>query len=187
MLMEKDLLAFGSFYREFGKALENHSTALFVGAGMSVAAGFKTWPNLLQDIAGDLGLSAQKETDLVSLAQFYVNKQQHVRATLNQLLVDEYNKDVTIPRNHEIMARLPIDTVWTTNYDTLLERAFLDAGKLVDVKVSAADFSTGVRGKDVTVYKMHGDISRPSEAVLIKEDYELYHVRHEVFTNALKG
>jgi hypothetical protein len=34
---------------------------------------------------------------------------------------------------------------------------------------------------------MHGDVTQPQDAVLTKEDYELYTVTREVFTNALKG
>jgi hypothetical protein len=176
---------FSSFYREFNHALDNREAALFIGAGLS-APRFKTWPELLRDVADDLKLKIEKETDLVGLAQFHVNEKK-VRTRLNQLLKDEYGADVPITENHRLIAKLPVETVWTTNYDQLLEKAFREEGKIFDAKVTTENFSTTERGREVTIYKMHGDVSQPHDAVLTKEDYELYGVNREVFTNALKG
>jgi Sir2- and TIR-associating SLOG family/SIR2-like domain len=177
---------FSNFYKEYGKALDNREAALFVGAGLSMPAGFKSWQELLREVAIELQLDIDRETDLVALAQFHVNERR-VRTKLNQLLVDEYNRDLKSTPNHMLIASLSIDTVWTTNYDQLLEHGFREAGKRCDVKVTTENFATTLRGKDVTVYKMHGDVTRPHEAVIIKEDYELYNVHREVFTTALRG
>jgi len=177
---------FADFYKEYGKALDNREAALFVGAGLSMPAGFKSWQELLREVAADLRLDIDRETDLVALAQFHVNERR-ARSKLNQLLVDEYNRDLKPTPNHRFIASLMIETVWTTNYDQLLERAFREAGKRCDVKVTTENFATTLRGKDVTVYKMHGDVTQPHEAVITKEDYELYNIRREVFTNALRG
>ena len=177
---------FSDFYQEYGQALDNREAALFVGAGLSMPAGFKSWQELLREVAADLQLDIDHETDLVALAQFHVNERK-VRTKLNQLLVDEYNCVLKPTPNHRLIASLTIDTVWTTNYDQLLEYAFQEAGKRCDVKVTTENFATTLRGKDVTVYKMHGDVTQPHEAVITKEDYELYNVHREVFTNALRG
>ena len=37
-------------------------------------------------------------------------------------------------QNHRILARLPIGVIWTTNYDDLIEKAFDNVQKIVDVK-----------------------------------------------------
>jgi hypothetical protein len=177
---------FSDFYKEYGNALDNREAALFIGAGLSMPAGFKSWQELLREVATDLQLDIDLETDLVSLAQFHVNEHR-VRTRLNQLLIDEYNRDLKLTPNHRLIASLSIDTVWTTNYDQLLEHAFREAGKRCDVKITTENFATTLRGKDVTVYKMHGDVTQPHEAVITKEDYELYHIHREAFTNALRG
>lgn len=177
---------FSDFYNEYGKALDNRAAALFIGAGLSIPAGFKSWQELLREVATDLRLDIDRETDLVALAQFHVNERR-VRSKLNQLLVDEYNRDLKLTPNHKLIANLSIDTVWTTNYDQLLEFAFRETGKRCDVKVTTENFATTLRGKDVTVYKMHGDVTQPHEAVITKEDYELYNIHREAFTNALRG
>src|SRR5437588_9066029 len=97
---------FGGFYKEYGKALDNREAALFIGAGLSVGAGFKTWPNLLREVAKDLRLDIDKETDLVALAQYHVNEKRGIRTSLNQLLVDEYGEDKAITENHKLIAIL---------------------------------------------------------------------------------
>ncbi|HEX8195555.1 MAG TPA: SIR2 family protein, partial [Pyrinomonadaceae bacterium] len=43
------------------------------------------------------------------------------------------------------------------------------------------------KDKDVIVYKMHGDIARPDEVIICKDDYERYAIKHPVFQNALEG
>ena len=114
--MAKNIAQFNAFYKHYVKALDDKQAALFVGAGFSVNAGLPTWPDLLRDTAAELNLDVDKETDLVALAQFHFNEKK-VRTRLNQLIVDEYGKDVSTTPNHKLLASLPVETIWTTNYD----------------------------------------------------------------------
>ncbi len=77
--------------------------------------------------------------------------------------------------------------MWTTNYDTLLEEAFRKQDKQVDVKVDPVQLAMHKPGTDVAIFKMHGDVSAPQNAVLTKEDYETYAENRELFTIRLKG
>lgn len=172
--------------REYTAALRDGTAAMFIGAGISRAAGFVDWKQLLKEIAEELDLDIDRESDLVALAQFHCNHRRG-RDRLNQLLIDEFLEDVTLTPNHNLIASLPLRTVWTTNYDDLIERAFEEAHKRIDVKRRSADFATTRRRSDATIYKMHGDRSAPAEAVLTKEDYETYDETRELFTIALKG
>jgi hypothetical protein len=174
------------FLREYTRALREGAGALFVGAGTSRAAGYVDWKQLLKEIAEDLGLDVDRETDLIALAQFHVNSR-GARDRINQLLMDEFLEHAELTPSHHLIATLPVDTIWTTNYDDLLERAFVEANKRTDVKRRAEDFATTLRRTDVTIYKMHGDKYSPAEAVLTKEDYESYNATRELFTVALKG
>ena len=47
-------------------------------------------------------------------------------------------------------------------------------GKIVDVKSAVAQLAVSRPGRDVTLFKMHGDVDRPDEAVATKDDYERY-------------
>lgn len=174
------------FIRDYQKALDSQSAALFIGAGLSMPAGFVDWRNLLREIASDIGLNVDRETDLIALAQFHVNERSG-RHKINQLIVDEYTKDAMLTRNHQIIAQLPISTVWTTNYDTLIEDAYKAEFKRVDVKTRTPDLAITLPKRDVTLFKMHGDRAAADEAVLTKEDYETYDQKRELFSMQLKG
>jgi hypothetical protein len=169
------------------KDLAEDNLAIFAGAGLSAPAGFVSWPELLRPIAEELELDVDRETDLVALAQYHCNSNLANRGKLNQLLIDELSEEAKITENHRILARLPISTYWTTNYDKLIESALHDASKTPDVKHRIKQLSFTKRGRDAVVYKMHGDIDHPDEAVLTKDDYEAYHVKMLPFINALSG
>jgi hypothetical protein len=162
------------FLRDYVEALERGSAALFVGAGLSMAADMPSWGKLLEGIARELGLDVTKEHDLVALAQFYVNRHAGSRTHVARLIRRTFERDVIVPDNQRILARLPFGHVWTTNYDEILERAFEQAGKTIDVKSRNADLTTSDPEADAALFKMHGTASHPDEIVLTKDDYELY-------------
>lgn len=96
------------FLREFGRELAERNAVLFVGAGLSRPAGFVDWRDLLREIATDLGLDIDLETDLLSVAQFHENQTGN-RGKLNQTLLDEFTKGATPTRNHTLLASLPVE------------------------------------------------------------------------------
>ena len=53
--------------RTFSPALADGTAALFVGAGISYDSGVTDWKGLLRDIAEDLDLDVDRESDLVAL------------------------------------------------------------------------------------------------------------------------
>ena len=118
--MQADIL---NFIERYTAELHERNAAVFIGAGLSKAAGFVDWTGLLSPIAKELGLDISKETDLVALAQFHLNANASHRHQLNQLLIDKFSDLPAPTQNHESLARLPISTFWTTNYDRLIERA----------------------------------------------------------------
>ncbi len=175
-----------TFLRNYSKAIADNTAALFVGAGLSRPSGYVDWRELLRQVAEDLNLDIDRETDLVAIAQYHLNKT-GTRSELNQLLIDEFTKDASLTDNHRLIASLPIDTVWTTNYDDLLERAYEEAGKKADVNRTKENLAVTVPGRVVTIYKMHGDKTMPDDAVLTKEDYEAYDTKRSLFSTSLRG
>ncbi len=161
--------------------------ALFIGAGFSRSAGFVDWKGLLRDCANEIGLDVDRESDLVAVAQYYLNRQLSDRSRLNQIIKAEFDGEGTSTTNHKIISQLPISFVWTSNFDNLLENAYKKAGRKVTVKSRDADLGIPTKDKDVTVYKMHGDIARPDEVIICKDDYERYAIKHPLFQNALEG
>ena len=175
------------FIAKFLTELREDNAAVFIGAGLSKSAGYVDWRGLLKPIAAPLGLDADVETDLVGLAQFHLNANSGNRHQLNQLLVEQFSDLPAPTENHQILARLPIRTYWTTNYDRLIEKALEAGGKRVDAKYTNNQLALTRRGRDAVVYKMHGDIEQPDNAVLTKDDYERYAVTHGPFITALMG
>src|SRR6266567_2769242 len=172
--MNRDIEA---FIRDFANALAANNVAIFAGAGLSKASGYVDWAEMLTDIAEDLGLKIDKEYDLVSLAQYHVNEKS--RSKLNKRIIEEFVDENEITENHSILARLPISTYWTTNYDRLIENALKKANKKADVKFLVEQIFNTRPKRDAVVYKMHGDVLLPARAVLTKQDYEKYPISHE--------
>jgi hypothetical protein len=174
------------FIRNFGDKILNGEAGLFIGAGASRDAGFVDWKSLLTDVAEELDLDIGKEHDLLALAQYHANGHSG-RSEINQQLIDAFTREAVPTAVHEILARLPIDTIWTTNYEQLIEKAYEAAGRRVEVKLSIENLAQARKGRDVTLYKMHGCVTQPHEAVLTKQDYEIYDVTRRLFTDSLKG
>jgi len=174
------------FIKRYAQAMDSGDVALFVGAGLSRAAGYVDWRALLREIATDLGLDIDRETDLIAVAQYHLNEKRS-RGRLNQAIVEELAGTATPTRTHSILARLPVPTAWTTNYDQLLEKSFEDAGKIVDLKLTQENLAHTRRGRDVVLYKMHGCVTQSHEAIVTKDDYEQYTLRRPLFVESLKG
>lgn len=175
------------FVRRYARAVKAGDAALFIGAGMSRPADLPDWRDLLREIATDLKLNIDQESDLVALAQYHVNQKKQNRALLNDAILDKFARNVRTSENHKILARLPISTIWTTNYDHLIEDAIKAAGKIPDVKLNHENLAQTRPGRDVVVCKMHGDMDHPHEAIITKDDYEKYDSSHRLFIENLKG
>jgi DNA-directed RNA polymerase subunit E'/Rpb7 len=173
------------FINDFVTEINSDDAAIFAGAGLSASLGFVNWKELLKDLADELNLDIDKEHDLISVAQYHFNK--FKRGKINNKIINEFTSLTTGSENHKILSRIGIDTFWTTNYDQLIERTLEVGGKTVETKIRNVDFSRNIKKKDAIVYKMHGDKDSPDEAVLIKDDYETYNDKKELFSTALRG
>lgn len=165
--------------------LEEDNVAIFAGAGLSVGAGHVNWKQLLTPLAKEIRVDIEKEHDLVSLAQYYINE--NGRQRLADKLINEVGIEKSPTENHKLLAKLPITNFWTTNYDALIEESLKKEGKLPDVKFTNDHLATTKKGRSAIVYKMHGDISLAHDAILTKDQYESYPIKHAPFVTALSG
>lgn len=175
-----------TFVDAYAGALREQNAALFAGAGLSIPAGLINWAELMKDIAADVGLDVDKEHDLVTLAQFHVNERGG-RGRINQKLVSEFAERAQRSQNHALLASLPITTYWTTNYDHLIEDALRAARKRPDVKINTDSLATTLPRRDAVVYKLHGDVTQPGDAIVTKDDYETFDDKRGLFATALRG
>lgn len=174
------------FIKDFVRDLNEGVASIFAGAGFSIPAGYVNWSELMTEIAQDLGLNIKVESDLVSMAQYHVNENR-TRSKLNRKILEEFTAETEETENHRIISRLPIASIWTTNYDDLIEKSILAENKVVDVKFKNEQLLTTKPKRDIVIYKMHGDVNHPADAIITKEQYEQYHQTHEPFINALTG
>lgn len=176
------------FVEDFVNELRERNVAIFAGAGMSVDAGFVDWKGLLRPLADELQLDVEREHDLVKVAQYHVNHHGNNRNDLTNAILNGFSRKMaTVTENHRVLARLPISTYWTTNYDSTIEDSLRGARKLPDVKHETTQLLQTLHGRDAIVYKMHGDVAHAASAVLCKEDYETYHLNRGEFLTALAG
>lgn len=159
--------------RDFASAIEDSAASVFVGAGLSKAAGYPTWAELLVDIASELELPIDRVHDLSALAQWSITEEGGASKVLS-VIRKEIGPTRPIPESIKTLARLPIRNIWTTNYDRLIERAFEEIERPLDVISQGPDLTVrGISGA-AKLLKMHGTVDMPSQIVISTDDYELY-------------
>lgn len=184
--MEKLMATIKEFKKNYIKAIQEGYAAIFAGAGLSRASGFVNWKELLRDIAEEISLDVDRETDLVEVAQFYCNESGG-RSGINEKILNRFVSNSQSNESLSLLAEMPINTYWTTNYDHLIEETLQSNGKRVDIKLTSQNLALTLSDKDIIVYKMHGDYLTPATCVITKDDYELYNEKRQLFTTALQG
>ncbi len=178
-------------YLELKQRLANGEVDAFVGAGMSIGAGLPGWYDLIAELAKriDYKLAPQEWATgdaLIDAAQAYVNRQgRHSLIGHLKDRLDTTGKQPTAA--HRALARLPISLVFTANFDDLLERAFREAGKRVEVVVRDSSIPFMRRGPDVVnIVKLYGDLDQPDTIVLARQQYESYFLQRPQMVKLLE-
>jgi hypothetical protein len=127
------------FLKEFPKAVADDAAAIFVGAGVSIGAGYPSWKALLQDI----GVHSSDVLDLAALAQWSISRSAGKTRILT-VIRNEVGVDKPVPIPLEVIARLPIRNIWTTSYDRLIERASARSAVPLIVFRQAATWRSGL-------------------------------------------
>ena len=151
------------------KVAQSSDLVLFVGAGVSMGAGLKSWQGLLDEL---LLRADQPIADTERLRQLDVRDQAHLiskhfatpegyRAAFSGLLESR-----RYSLAHGLLASLRTREAITTNYDDLYERAASTAGKTCAVLPYEP-----VLKHDRWLLKLHGTVDRPDEIVLTRHDY----------------
>jgi hypothetical protein len=160
------------FLSEFPKSLHEGNGAIFVGAGVSMAAGYPGWSALLRDIGTQLGVSSKDVHDLAALAQWAIGA--HGENRVRDIIRKEILPEKEIPEAVRVIAQLPVKHIWTTNYDLLVERAFREINRPIDPVSSAKGLSQKPLPGATRLYKMHGSVERTDDIVISTDHYELF-------------
>jgi len=174
------------FLKEYPEALVDGVGAVFVGAGMSMAAGYPSWATLLREIGDELGVRSRDIHDLAALAQWSI--QENGGATrVRNVIKEQIGRDYAVPPTLEVIARLPVQHIWTTNYDRLVERAFAAIDRPLDPLSGAKDLSLKPTSGAARLYKMHGSVDRLDDIVISTDDYELFRSRRGAYLPLLQA
>lgn len=162
--------------RTVGDMLASHAKAgglvVFMGAGVSVAAGVPAWRQLLEQIGRELGTSPTELEAMSNLDprdQATVLKQQHPDGFAGAV-----QKAVAAERPsllHGLLASLPVKEFVTTNFDELFESAATTANRQLAVLPG-----NPVGASDRWLLKLHGTLGK--DLILTRDDYLGANARH---------
>ncbi|MBK8974042.1 MAG: SIR2 family protein [Hahellaceae bacterium] len=165
-----------SRFDQLVERIETGEVVPFVGAGLSVAGGFPSWSGHLKQQAKTAGLADAEVEELLALGLY----EQVLERIENQLgvdvvtqeILDVFSKTGTLTQTTLLLSELFRDTIITTNYDKLIEKAF-DTG--VDKPYQILSDNHAMEAPDpecVTIYKLHGDVRTPARCILSKNQYD---------------
>lgn len=169
-------VAMNRFLTEYPDALNDGLGAVFIGAGVSMAAGYPSWSGLLSDIADELEINSRNVHDLAALAQWSIQESGGATRVRN-VIKKEIGPDKPVPETLDILARLPVRHIWTTNYDRLVERAFAAISRPLNPISAPKDLALKTTPGAAILYKMHGSVDRLDDIVISTDDYELFRSR----------
>ncbi len=162
----------------------------FIGAGFSKNAELPSdlsmpdWAELTAILAQDAktldGLSAPM------VASRYEEK--FGRVQLIETIRDAVHADKARPGHaHRAFARLPFDTVYTTNFDLLLERAYIEEGRPSRSLAGEQQLPFHAGQAAASIVKMHGDLRHEEHIVITQNDYDGFLTRYPVVATHLSA
>ncbi|NLS97968.1 MAG: hypothetical protein GXX96_38000 [Planctomycetaceae bacterium] len=161
--------------------------ALFVGAGLSIGAGMPGWEELLSRLVDKFrstdDIDADQALELKQMARagkrpLMVAQEICDRAGRGRFL-DEIvkifgDKSKKPTESHLEMPEIPFSIALTTNYDRLLESAYVVKTRslpTVYTHANSHDFADAIWRQDFFILKAHGTIEARSDIVLTERDY----------------
>ncbi len=178
------------------------AVSLMVGAGFSKNADCiddtKTTPPNWRELAEDMFKSVDPINSLdkmkvaatcsgrniLSLAEKY--EVMFDRSSLNSLIEHSISDESFVPgKLHKDLMSFNWNDVFTTNYDTLLERttSLVYSKNNYKVVYSVKDLPGSVRPR---IIKLHGSIGQSSNYIITEEDYRTYPIQFAPFVNTVQ-
>ena len=107
------------FLLQFSQRVLDAKTALFLGAGGTIDAGYPSWKELFMPIAKELGKNIEDIDDYYKLAQYYSNHSDdnELRTKIVERLNQYSHNSVLLDELMDI----GFSDVWTTNFDNAVE------------------------------------------------------------------
>ncbi|HKQ38210.1 MAG TPA: SIR2 family protein, partial [Verrucomicrobiae bacterium] len=161
--------------------LQQKRCVLFAGAGLSAAANFPSWPQLLSELIDEVRAEKsvteelRKLLDRNQLLDVADACQRMIGAKgFRRFMVRRFGGHHAVPEVHQKITELPLAGIVTTNYDKLFELAYRGELKVrthADPQLTELPYDGPPIGPRPFLLKAHGDVDRPENLVLTAEDY----------------
>jgi NAD-dependent SIR2 family protein deacetylase len=169
--------------------IRKEEAVLFVGAGMSLYAGYPSGAGLAKIMYDNLTSDLQKDIEFTANLSKLAEDIYYLKGGNKNYLIEnlkkEFQKEPFSSETHQILAKIPqIKTIITTNYDTLFETT----NKNLEVIRKSADCATA-NPKKQCLFKIHGDLSDTTNIILTNSDYNNYFVKDSeksIYWNTVK-
>ncbi|PFK46731.1 SIR2 family protein [Priestia megaterium] len=166
--------------------------SVMIGAGFSLNAkkieesfeGMAVWNDLKNRLVQDLAHHPDIEyKDVLEIGQVYVKE--YGRASLDEILKEAIPDENYEPDNlHYNLLKLPWADIYTTNYDTLLERAKKQVYEHnYQVIYDISDIPSSVQPR---IIKLHGSFPANRPFIFTANDYNEYPERFSPFVNMVQ-
>jgi len=172
------------FIQHFARLAVNEETSLFLGAGISTSAGYPSWVSLLQPCAKELNVKIDDSVNLYLLAQYYANRFSY--SALKRIINENINTPKYESNLVDELLDLNFKSIWTTNYDTVLENNLLKRNISVNTIYNDRDLPNINKGDRVNIYKLNGDIKNLDNIVITQKDLDEYESKHEMLLTFFK-
>ncbi len=168
------------FIRKFAERCKEDNAAIFLGAGMSIDAGLPSWKALFTPLATELDIDIENTNyQIYDIAQFYSNK--FGKNELYRKIGKEINRILNSSQALDELCTMQCNSIWTTNFDQVLENNLNKVGKITNVISKEADLINYDLNKNINIFKLNGDIRDIQNAVITKSDLEKYNDSHDYF------
>jgi len=163
-------------FEQLEKCLADCTVVPFIGAGLSVEGGFPTWKAHLKQQGRTSGIDTTHVDSLLENGQYEqvieeIEKKGY-RDTFIQEIKDVFSKTGRLTDTTLRLTELFTDTIITTNYDHLIEQAF-DTGAANNIQlIDSSNIREQPDQNKTTVIKLHGDIKKPAQCILGKNQYD---------------
>jgi hypothetical protein len=153
-------------------AIKQKRAILFAGAGLSSSLGLPLFDALTDHLAKELGIEQRANTDFPILAEYYLLQTSRHEDLFNWMRQTWHPENIRIRDSeaHNDILDLDFPVIYTTNYDSWLERSFEARGKAFRKIINVKDLADSKPG-ETEIIKFHGDFNAPSTIVLTESDF----------------
>lgn len=159
---------------ELAKAVRDRKVILFVGAGISQNIGLPSFPELVCHLAEELGYDPElyaTHGDYLALAEYYKLEKGTI-GPLRSRLDKTWNTGIDISKSdvHKLIVALDFPIIYTTNYDSWIERSYKHYGRDF-IKIAHVGDLTTIEPEKPQIIKFHGDFEDDESIVLTESSY----------------